>query len=83
MRNWRKSTHRDAIAINDQLALVAARQVEVVRQAIARIVVVPVAFVVHARPSVVAVPLAVLAWGTPSASDIVPPYVGAAVWVCP
>ena len=45
----------DAIAVDDQLALVAARQVEVVHQAVARIVVVPVTLVVHARPPVVAI----------------------------
>ena len=41
----------DAVTVNDQLALVAARQVEVAHQAVARIVV-PVAFVVHARAAV-------------------------------
>ena len=56
----------DAITINDQLALLAARQVEVVHQAVARIVVVPVTLVVHARPPVVAIPLAVFARITPS-----------------
>jgi hypothetical protein len=42
------------ITIDDQLALVAARQVEVVHQAIARIVLVPVTLVVHARTPIVA-----------------------------
>ena len=56
----------DTVAIDDQLALLAARQVEVVHQAVARIVVVPVALVVHARPFVAAIPLAVFARITPS-----------------
>ena len=55
-----------AIAINDQLALLAARHVEVVHQAVARIVVVPVTLVEHARPPVVAAPLVVFARITPS-----------------
>lgn len=42
-----------AVAIDDQLALVAARQVEVVHKPIARVLIVPVAFVVHARPAVI------------------------------
>jgi hypothetical protein len=37
------------VTINDQLALLSARQVEVVCQAVARIVVVPVMLVVHVR----------------------------------
>ena len=56
----------DAVTIDDQLALLAARQVEVAHQAVARIVVVAVPLVVHARPSVVAIPLAVFARITPS-----------------
>ena len=56
----------DAVAIDNQLALLAARQVEVVHQAVARIVVVPVAVVVHARALVAALPLAVFARITPS-----------------
>jgi hypothetical protein len=46
----------DSIALNDQFALVTARQVEVVHQPVARIVVVPVALVIHARPFVNAIP---------------------------
>jgi hypothetical protein len=56
----------DSVTINDQLALLAARQVEVVHQAVARIVVVAVALLVDARPPVVAIPLAVFARIIPS-----------------
>ena len=42
----------DAITIYDPLALLASRQVEVAHQAVARIVVVPVTLVVHARSPV-------------------------------
>jgi hypothetical protein len=56
----------DTITIYDQLALLASRQVEVVHQAVARIVVVPVTLIVHARPPVIAIPLNVFARITPS-----------------
>ena len=56
----------DSVAVYNQLALLAARQVEIVHQAVARIVVVPVAVVVHARALVAALPLAVVARITPS-----------------
>jgi hypothetical protein len=64
------------VTINDQLALLSARQVEVVHQAVARIVVVPVALVVHARPSV-----AVFTRITPSSVRHRPSLLGAAAWV--
>ena len=73
----------DAIAINDQLALLAARQVEVVHQAVARIVVVPVTLVVHARPPVVAIPLAVFARITPSSVRHRPSLLGCCCLGCP
>jgi hypothetical protein len=41
-----------SVALNNQLALVAARQVEIAHQGVPRIVLVPVARVVHARPLV-------------------------------
>ena len=44
----------DTVTFKDQLALLAARQVEVAHQPVARVVVVPVALVVHARTPVVA-----------------------------
>ena len=56
----------DSVAINDQFALVAARQVEVAHQAVPRIVFIPVARVVHARPFVAAIPRVVFARITPS-----------------
>ena len=56
----------DSIAVNDQFALVAARQVEVAHQAVARIVFIPVARVVHARPFVAGIPRVVFARITPS-----------------
>ena len=55
----------DMVAIYNQLALLAARQVEIVHQADARFVV-PVAVVVHARALVAALPPAVVARITPS-----------------
>jgi hypothetical protein len=55
----------DTVTINDQLAFLPARQVEVAHQAVARIVVVPLALVVHARPFVAAIQLAVFAQITP------------------
>ena len=42
----------DVVTDHDQLALLAARQIEVAHQALARVVVVAVAFVVHARAAV-------------------------------
>jgi hypothetical protein len=54
------------VAVNDQLALLAARQVEVVHQSVAGIVIVPVTLVVHARALVAAMPFSVLARITPS-----------------
>jgi hypothetical protein len=53
------------VAIDDQLALLAARQVEVVHQSVARIVIVSVALVVHAR-ALVAIARSVLARIIPS-----------------
>ena len=44
----------DAIAVDDQFARLATRQVKVVHQAVARIVVGPVTLVVHARTPIVA-----------------------------
>jgi hypothetical protein len=44
----------DAIAVDDQFARLAARQVKVVHQPVARIMVGSLALVVHARPPVVA-----------------------------
>jgi uncharacterized protein (DUF983 family) len=56
----------DAITINNELALLAEWQVEVVHQAVARIVVVgAVTLVVHARPPVVGISLGVFARITP------------------
>jgi hypothetical protein len=51
----------DAVAVDDQFARLTARQVEVVHQPVARVVVGPVALVVHARTAVVA-----FAWVVPS-----------------
>ena len=56
----------NAVTINDQLALLAAWQVEVVHQGVARIVIVPVAVLIHARPFVIAIVLAVIARIVPS-----------------
>jgi hypothetical protein len=42
----------DSIAVNDQFAFVAPRQVKVTHQAVPGIVFIPVARVVHARPFV-------------------------------
>jgi hypothetical protein len=50
-----------AVAIHHELAFLAARQVEVPRQGVARIVIIPVAVLVHARPFFIALALAVLA----------------------
>jgi hypothetical protein len=55
----------DSVAINDQPPLVAARQVEIAHQGFPRIVIIPVAWVVHARPFV-AIPRVVFARITPS-----------------
>jgi len=56
----------DSIAIYDQLALVATRQVQVAHQAIARILIVSLARGVHARPLITAIPSLVIARITPS-----------------
>ena len=56
----------DAITIDEQLALFAAWQIEVAHQSVVRIVIVPVALVVDARPLVAAIPLTELTWITPS-----------------
>jgi hypothetical protein len=56
----------DSIAIDDQFALVAARQVEVAHQAVARIVFIPVAWVVDTRTLVAPIPRAVFARIAPS-----------------
>jgi len=56
----------DSIAINDQFALVAARQIEITHQAITRILVVALARVVHALPLITAIPRVVLARIIPS-----------------
>ncbi|MGH9372153.1 MAG: hypothetical protein ACRD15_11540 [Vicinamibacterales bacterium] len=63
----------DTVTINDQLALLAARQIEVVHQAVEWTVVVLVAVVVHARQFVVAIPVAVFARITPSSVRHRPP----------
>jgi len=73
----------DTVTIQDQLALLAARQVEVVHQAVARIVVVPVTLVVHARPPFVAIPLAVFARLTPSSIRHRPSLLGCCCLGCP
>lgn len=56
----------DMVAIDDQLALLTARQVEVVHQPISRVVVVTVALLVHAF--VFAIPVTLFAWITPSSA---------------
>jgi phosphoglycerate dehydrogenase-like enzyme len=56
----------NTVTINDQLALLAARQVEVAHQAVARIVIAPVPLVVHARLFVAVIPLPEIARITPS-----------------
>ena len=55
-----------AVAIDDQFALLAARQVDVVHQAVAGVVIIPVALVVHARALIAATALSVLARISPS-----------------
>lgn len=60
----------DSIAINNQLPLIAPRQVEIAHQAFQRIVFIPVARVVHARPFVAAIPRVVFARITRRASDM-------------
>jgi hypothetical protein len=62
----------DSVAVYNQLALLAARHVQVVHQAVARILVVPVALVVHARALVTAFPLPVVARITPSSVRLNP-----------
>ena len=56
----------DSIAVNDQFAFVAARQVDVAHQGLAAIVWIQVAHVVHTRPIVAAIPRVVVARITPS-----------------
>jgi hypothetical protein len=56
----------DSIAINDQFPLIAARQVQIAHQAIARIVVTTFGCVVHARQVVAESPRVVLARISPS-----------------
>ena len=68
----------ESIAINNQLPLVAARQVEVAHQAIPRIVFIAVARVVHTRPIVAPVPRVVLARITPSS---IAPSVACFCWL--
>lgn len=64
----------DAIAINNQLSLVATGQVEIARQAVTGVALIPIACVVHARQFVTEIPHVVLARIVPSASDIAPPW---------
>jgi hypothetical protein len=52
----------DSIPVHDQFALVATRQVEVVHQAVARVVGVPVALVVHARTPIIAFAQIIPSW---------------------
>lgn len=56
----------DSIALNNQLPLVGARQVEVAHQGFTRIVFITVPRVVHAQPVTAAVPRVVFARITPS-----------------
>jgi hypothetical protein len=56
----------DSIAINDQLPLVASRQVEVPHQDVTRVVFIPIARVVHTRPFIATIPGVVFAWTTPA-----------------
>jgi hypothetical protein len=56
----------DSVSVNDQFPLVTPRQVEVVHQAVARIVFIPVARVVNAWRIVAAIPHVVLARINPS-----------------
>jgi hypothetical protein len=55
----------DPNAMDHQFTLVAPRQVEVAHQGVPRIVIVPVAFVVHTRPFVVRTALAIFTRITP------------------
>jgi hypothetical protein len=73
----------NAVAMDDQLALLAARQVEVVHQGVARVVIIPVAVLVYARPFLIAVPLAVLARIVPSSVRHRPSFArtACAAWV--
>ena len=66
----------DSVTVYHQLALLAARQVKVMHQAVVRFEVVPVAVVVHARALVAALPLAVVARTTPSSIRHRPSLVG-------
>jgi hypothetical protein len=56
----------DSVTVNDQFARIAARQVKVAHQPVARIMAVAVAHVVHARSFVIAIPVAVFARIIPS-----------------
>ena len=56
----------DSVTIDDQLALLAARQVEVVHQGVAGIRIVPVTLVVHARRFVTMIPVAIFTRIPPS-----------------
>jgi hypothetical protein len=56
----------DSLAIDNQLSLVATRQVEVAHKGFPRIVFITVAWVVHARPFVAAIPRVILARIVPS-----------------
>lgn len=73
-----------AVAIDDQFALLAARQVDVVHRAVAGIVIIPVALVVHRAGA----HRRHRALRTPGDQSIerqtsLPPCAGCAVWVCP
>lgn len=56
----------DSIAINDQLPLVASRQVEIPHQDVTRVAFIPVARLVHTRPLIATIPGVVFAWITPA-----------------
>jgi hypothetical protein len=56
----------DSVSVNDQFALIAARYVEVAHYGLTRIVFIPVARIVHARPLITAIPRVVFARITPS-----------------
>jgi hypothetical protein len=62
----------DSVAVNDQFPLVATRQVEVAHQAIPRIVFIPFARVVHARPFGVGITRANSRGSPHRASDMAP-----------
>jgi len=62
---------------------VAARQVEVVHQAVARIVIIPVTLVIHARAAVAAIRVVVLARIVPSSVRHEPSLRGSRRLGCP